>query len=631
MKTLSLILMLVTLCRGDQVAAYALQIDKEVANYLKKGRYEIPSLVDDKTFLRRAFLVSVGRIPTPRESLDFIELDHPDKRKLLANYLYQSEGYNSHMMNWLMDLLTIRTEYDAGPYNLNNDRLFHWVRDAVADNMKWDEFCERLIATKGNVYVSDGASGYHSKGDAIDDHLSNTLRDFTGIRMECAQCHDDPFQEWERIDFYQYKAFVSGGNKYRTKVKFKQAKKTFGAIALKEPQRYLESASGSIMKYDEAIQKLVIHGVPQSKGAGRVKLPRDYQYSDASPGEMVGGRTAFGARLKTDDQQNDAEALGKFAKWMTSDETPQFAVTIANRMWERVMGISLTPVTGDYVHPQDTPYEQLIMTLAEIMKQCDYDLRMFQQILMRTQTFRFEASGEVLANGDERALVGRRVNRMSAEQMWDSMISLATTNPEGLPKIERGSDDFVFSGQRVMSKRELVLRVADMTATEYSDFILSSFDKIVAKEYPPVNGKKYVGLPPKRGKNAYFTMRRASELRSPARGNAFMAVFGQSGRSAAIDEASTEGTVSQALELMNGTMQSHIIQRKDSAVNQLLASIQDEEERIKCIFLVFLSRNPDPDELKFCLNLVKKSPDKEATYRNLMSGLMTAQEFYFIH
>ena len=631
MKLLILTLMMIVFCKGEQLDAYALQIDKEVANYLKRGKYQVPALVDDKTFLRRAFLVSVGRIPTPRESLDFIELDHPDKRKLLAKYLYQSEGYDSHMMNWLMDLLTIRTEYDAGPYNLNNDRLSHWVRDAVADNMKWDEFCERLIATKGNVYVSDGASGYHSKGDAIDDHLSNTLRIFTGIRMECAQCHDDPFQEWERIDFYQFKAFVSGSTKFRNKHMFKQAKKTFAPVALKTPEKYINGPSGSIMKYDEAIQKLVIHGVHETKGAGRVKLPKNYQYDDATPGEMVGGRTAFGARLKTGDTQNDPQALRKFAEWMTSDATPQFAVTIANRMWERVMGISLTPVTGDYIHPKDTPYEQLILTLAEVMKQCDYDLRMFQQVLMRTQTFRFEASGEVLANGSERALLGRRVNRMSAEQMWDSMISLATTNPESLPKIERGSDDFVYGGQTVMTKRELVLEVADMSAREYSEFLLSSFDKIVAKQYPPFDGNKYVGLPPKRGKNAYFTMRRASELRSPARGNAFMAVFGQSGRSAAIDEATTEGTVSQALELMNGTMQSHIIQRSDSAVNQLLASIDNEEERIKCTFLVFLSRNPDAEELQFCLNLVRKSQNKEATYRNLMSGLMTSQEFYFIH
>jgi len=123
-------------------------------------------------------------------------------------------------------------------------------------------------------------------------------------------------------------------------------------------------------------------------------------------------------------------------------------------------------------------------------------------------------------------------------------------------------------------------------------------------------------------------LRRASELPTPSGG--FLATFGQSARGAAIDEASKEGTVTQALELLNGLVQKLVVEERQSSVNNALQSVKGEEERIRLIFLVTLNRVPEAEELKYCREYVAKSTSKSAGYSNIISGLVASQEFYFI-
>jgi len=616
----------------EQVLGNAHQIDKLVAQNFKQNKIQVPEVTDDATFMRRAFLVAIGRIPTPAEALQFLELEHPDKRQILIDYLYSSEGYKSHMTNYYYDLFTLRERHGSGPGIRHHGRLIDWFRDAVEVNMAWDDLCRDLLTTKGNAYLHSGAAGYFEKGDAIDDHLSNTMRIFTGVRLECAQCHDDPFQEWEQMDFYNLKAFVAGPSGYESKTDYRTLRSKLVQLELNQPDQYRNTPAGRIQGLLYNLASVAGHGTPLAKGAGRVKLPSDYKYRDGKPGEMVQGRTPFGDKVRTKDDKNDPKSLEKFASWMTSDDTEQFAITIANRMWERVMGISLTPVTGDYVEPEDTEFRNLILKLAAIMKDYDYDLNTFQRTLMSTRTFQFVSSQKDLVNGQKNALDGRRVNRMSAEQIWDSMMSLTVPEPESLPKRQRTSLDFVHAGQRIMTKAEMVKKVSVMSDAEFETYFLELFDKLKRKEFPQADDGKsddYAMMMggSRRGKQD-GVLRRASEFPTPAGG--FFATFGQSTRVAAIDEASKEGTVSQALELLNGQVQQLIIHDRKSTVNQVVQQFTDETQRVKTIFLVVLNRAPSAEELELCLGLVDEFSDKEAAYRNIVAGLIASQEFYFI-
>ena len=112
----------------------ALQIDQKVAAFYRANKFDVPKVTDDATFMRRAFLVAAGRIPTAEEALDFLEIEDPLKRELLVSYLINSEGYHSHMSNWVFDLLRV-TDGKAG-FNGSFEAYRNWVRTAMEKNMR---------------------------------------------------------------------------------------------------------------------------------------------------------------------------------------------------------------------------------------------------------------------------------------------------------------------------------------------------------------------------------------------------------------------------------------------------------------------------------------------------------------
>ena len=137
---LPLAALLGTPARADADPAHlqelALKIDRQVAAFYRSKSLPVPDVTDDATFLRRVFLVAIGRIPTAEEAIFFLETDEPEKRAKLVEYLMKSPGYSSHMSNWVFDLLRITDRPANGRASLDPYR--DWVRNAMTDNMPWD-------------------------------------------------------------------------------------------------------------------------------------------------------------------------------------------------------------------------------------------------------------------------------------------------------------------------------------------------------------------------------------------------------------------------------------------------------------------------------------------------------------
>ncbi len=161
----------------------ALQIDQYIAAFYRSKNLSVPQVTDDATFLRRTFLVSVGRIPTAEESLAFLEIEDPTKREALVDYLIKSKGFSSHMTNWAFDLLRI-TDGRMGS-TASNEPYRHWVRTAMTKNMPWNEFTSDLIASTGDGWdQSTAAVGYYTRDRGMPlDNLSNTMRVFWGAHQ----------------------------------------------------------------------------------------------------------------------------------------------------------------------------------------------------------------------------------------------------------------------------------------------------------------------------------------------------------------------------------------------------------------------------------------------------------------
>jgi len=178
----------------------ARNIDIEIAKHFNREKLTIPERVNDEKLLRRTYLTLTGRIPTLEEINAYLTDDNPQKKETLIKSLLNSEGYKSHMTNYYFDLFRAKD-------NLNNNSTASpyqgWLRQSINNNKPWDKLVSDLITAQGNIW-SNGAVGYYIRDKGMElDNLSNSMRLFTGTRMECAQCHDHPFTDMERIDFYR--------------------------------------------------------------------------------------------------------------------------------------------------------------------------------------------------------------------------------------------------------------------------------------------------------------------------------------------------------------------------------------------------------------------------------------------
>lgn len=606
----------------DESLQEASRIDAQVAAHFKRQGHAVPEISDDATFLRRVFLVTIGRIPSAEEVLFFLEDDSPDKRRKLVNYLINSKGYGSHLSNWAFDLLRITDEKTGfgghfAPYR-------HWVRDAIDANMPWDELCRKLLNSSGDGWNPETAAvGYYTRDQGMPlDNLANTTRVFLGSRMECAQCHDDPFGETERREFYELAAFTSGQSDGRERMG-----RLWERVKEEDLRWEVEYRVGQLF-WDRIFAMNLTGG-----GAGRIRLPSDYQYRDGDPHEWIGGRTPFGKTVRMSDKKASGDGREKFAEWVTQRTERQFPAVIANRMWKRLLGRGVFEPVDQYVPETETPQPGLMCVLVDLMIKLDYDLKEFQKVILYTQTFQFVANPEpsVVAGGDD--LLGRQLERVSAEQLWDSLVTLVVGNPDELPR--RLLDDRIFvQGKPVLVGRKTMPELSEEVLALKTDRDLQRYfnDLVVQikKEGGTASSVSGESMMQMNSVSTYAgdSLVRASELPSPAPRNHLLYLFGQSDREV-VEGSSREPNVGQVLGLMNGFVQEKLVNNSDAHVYTALEGVNDPREKIRRLYLATLSRPPSPEELSWMLDELKLSGERVA-YQNMISALVMCSEFLFI-
>ena len=597
----------------------AFRVDQQIAAFYRSKNLQVPGVTDDATFLRRAFLVAVGRIPTAEEALDFIEIDDPSKRELLVSHLLASEGYSSHMSNWVFDLLRVSDLRNGTP--ATNAPYRHWVREAVAANMPWDRFATQLLSSTGDGWdMNTAAVGYYTRDFGMPlDNLSNTMRIFLGKRMECAQCHDDPFGDTERHDFYELAAFTHGQEPIRKKL----MEPIYHELSVGEKYLTDEYHIGRMLW--DSVYALSLGG----DGSGRIALPPDYQYRDGKPGDLVAGKTPFGKMVRMSDRKDKGGGRKELADWMVNKTDDQFAAVIANRMWKRVMGKGVIEPADEYVEAKDSNHPELVKLLSNLMRELNYDLRAFQQVLLLTRTFQFATNpnASVVEGGDD--FHGRKIERLSAEQIWDSLITLADGDPDRKPR--RQLDDRIkIAGRPVLVGRKSMSQLSkEVLALQSQAEVRSYFDRLVdeIKSDSSAGGDGSMMSMTAAGGPGSDAMVRASELASPAPRGHFLYVFGASDREV-VDGASREPNVGQVLSLMNGFVNDRLVSSRAAHLYKSLEGVESDAEKIRRLYLAILSRTPTDGEMSMMLEELAARGDEGC--RNVVSCLVMSSEFLFL-
>lgn len=597
----------------------ALKIDQEVANFYRLKKLPVPKVTDDATFLRRAFLVSIGRIPTMEEGRAFLEIDDPNKREELVAYLLNSKGYASHMSNWAFDMLRL-ADGRIGT-SANNEPYRFWVRNAMETNMPWDQFTYSLLSAEGDGWDQKTASvGYYTRDRGMPlDNLANSMRIFLGSRMECAQCHDDPYGTTERHDFYQLAAFTHGQDTLNQQY----------MAPLWDELRDDRRAMGQDYNVAQILWDRVYGMSLSGSGSGRISLPSDYQYRDAEPGEMVGAKTPFGKGVRMSDKRDEGKGRIELAKWVTLKNGEQFPSVIANRMWRRIMGKGFYEPVDEFVAATKTQAPELMRHLATTMVELKYNLRDFQHVLLLTKTFQFATNPNpsTVETGDD--FHGRKIERLTSEQIWDSLITLAGGDPDKKPF--RTLDDRIYlngkpvlAGKKSMSQlsKEVLALSSEKEVRAYFDNFLKEIksggsnsaggDSMMMTEVRTFNNDAQV---------------RSSELPSPAPRSHFLYLFGQSERDV-VEAASREPNVGQVLSLMNGFVQRQLVNNPEAHLYKGLKDAKTDEEKIRRIYVAILNRPPTAEEMGWMKEEIKTSG--QDGIRNIVSALVMSSEFLFL-
>ena len=582
----------------DQIKSASLWVDRTVGGALIKNGIQPNKQTDDFVFVRRLYLDVAGRIPTDVEARDFLNDKDPEKRRKLIDQLLISDGYRSHLFNWMADLLRHRGKLRRSNFN----HYERWLKDQIAQNIPWNDMVYAMLTAEGTL-ANSGPTGYLLRDPGMPlDNLSNTLNIFLSANISCAQCHDHPLADWTQREFYELAAFFGA-----TDVSDRDPRKVGNKLKLPD---------GSISKQDVASAVAQNLARVHTKSAQTLKFPDDYAYSDVEPGSPVDPLLFIWGdeELTVEVDESDPGKLrNNFAEWLTHKKNPRFAISIANRLWKRFFGLGVQEPLEDLDDLTKSSNPELLQLLGKVMVAADFDLREFQRVILNSKAYQAVSSVTPSSGDAEKYLFpGPVLRRMSAEQAWDSILALVLGTSLDNYKVDRSNRvtryDFPYEQMSPDEVREKVLLMKN-------NGYLKSNQRIVEADF--VDGKRPIKM------NDEFLLR-ASELSQPAPDNHFLRMFGQSSRDL-VNDSSVEGSIPQSLMLMNGGVQ-NLLYHRDARISKMLKRSGDFKSAVQFLFLSFFCRPPTPEEMNAIQQALAQGMKKE----DLSWALFNSTEFLFV-
>jgi len=643
----------------DMVRSTSHQIDQLVATHLLKNKVKANPIIDDAAFARRAFISVTGRIPSLEEATQFIDEFEPNKRRALVDQLIESPGYKSRMFNFWADLLRLQTNQEK--YGIG----WHvWIRDAVENNMPYDEFVNTMLASDG-LATENPAVGYYLRDrNMLLDNVSNTVQVFLGNRIGCAQCHDHPFDDWTQKQYYELAAFT-GGTTYKSDsanarlrelVTYTLQKKNDPTNNTSPRNKKKNRGQAKKMARDYSslfkdFRKNAIGSDPRQQ----LKLPDDYHYNDGKPGEILKPQTIFGDPLKNIAPEDRRIAFGK---WVTSRDNPYFTKVIVNRLWAQVFGRGIVDPLDDWSETTRVSHPKLLELLCEVMKATDYDVKQFMRVLYHTRLFESATADAEAARGKSYDFHGPLLRRMSAEEMHDSFLVMEFGNrdKEINPALKQRWEGYKQSVEALFEmslpqlialdeaadQRELEINTIRQQASKYRTQAEAAKNEGDTEKAQKLRKKasdifRQSKRMEKDSKTAAMTMMmqrkirvkgkaslRASEQPTPYKAGTFMRQFGASDRQTP-DAAHTQASIPQALTLLNGREVNQVTDGKGKLA-QALRDASSDSQRLEILFLTIYGTRPTNEEQEKYQTFTGTAAD----LRSLSRAMMNSKRFLFV-
>ncbi len=358
-------------------------IDEHIFRKLQTLRMNPSAPCNDATFLRRAYLDLVGFVPDAEAARAFVADTAPDKRaKLIETLLQREEFADFWALKWA-DLLKIeqrQLDYDGM-------KVFHaWIRESIAKYKPLDQFARELIAARGSTLKNPPANWWRANRDPVT-RAENTARVFLGTQLNCAQCHNHPFERWTQDDYYSWTGLFA---RLDYKVSDEKGTDKNDKNEFKGDQTVLIKTSGTV--------------------------------TNARTGEAAKPRFLGGEAPKVSKERDELLAL---ADWLP--HSPMFARMQVNRVWFHLLGRGLVDPVDDFRASNPASHPELLDALATDFSEHGYDLRRLIRTITSSRTYQVAAEPNGTNAEDETNQSRAIVRRLTAEQMLDSISKVLAT------------------------------------------------------------------------------------------------------------------------------------------------------------------------------------------------------------
>ncbi len=357
-------------------------IDELVGDKLHKLRILPSELCTDEEFLRRVTLDITGTLPTVQEYDEFMGDPSPDKRaKLIDRLLQRKEFSEIWAMKWA-ELLMIKS---SNQVSYKAAYLYNaWLTDKIANNVPLNEMVRELLSATGGTFTEPATNFYQIETDTLKT-AENVAQIFMGIRTQCAQCHNHPFDRWTMDDYYSFAAF-------------------FSQIGRKRGEDYRET-------------------IVFDRGGGEVR-------------HLVGNRVMkpkFLGGEEPDTAGKDRRAV--LAEWLTSPENPFFARNVSNRIWAHFFGKGIVEPVDDVRVSNPPSNPELLDTLAQKLIEYNYDFKALVRDICNSHAYQRSTVRNESNAQDELNFAHGAVRRIQAEMLLDCISQVTETKDKfrGLP------------------------------------------------------------------------------------------------------------------------------------------------------------------------------------------------------
>ena len=358
-------------------------VDELVNEKLHHLRIVPSGLCSDEVFIRRAHLDIVGTLPEPDRVAAFVASDAADKReKLVDELLDRKEFVELWVMKWA-ELLQIRSGDQVMSYK-SALLYYNWLQSRIAENVPFNEIVQELLASTGGTFTSPATNYYQVERDTLK-VAENVAQVFMGMRIQCAQCHNHPFDRWTMDDYYSFAAFFSQVGRKRT----------------------------------EDPRELIVF----NSNRGEVQHPVSKQ--NMQP-KFLGGDVP-------DVSGKDRREV--MAKWLASPENPYFARNLANIVWAHFFGIGIIDPVDDVRVSNPASNPELLDELAKRFTEYNYDFKRLVRDICTSRTYQLSSQTNPTNELDTTNFSHASIRRIRAEVLLDAISQVTQTKNKfkGLP------------------------------------------------------------------------------------------------------------------------------------------------------------------------------------------------------